>query len=210
MCFDARTSFITFIIGTIFSLILYKSSNNKYVKVISIAWFFVVFMQFFEGLSWLSKDNNNIELSNFSTYFACIVNFIQPIILLIGLIYITDNKNGRNSLLALLIIYIIILFYRLQTLSLDKPLYHQVESCGHLDYYWWGNFRIGSYTYFIAFIVGLLYIKPIKLGIIIILYLLLSYMISLKIYPCGKSSIWCWSTAFGPIFTLFLIKSMKL
>jgi hypothetical protein len=205
MCFDIKTSLLTFLLGSFFCIILYKSSSNVTIKVLSISWVFIILMQLFEAIIWFSKENKKPDLDKITSYLVFILNLLQPLILLFLLTFIIQDKQRKILLISIIIIYSIIIIQKISSFSLNKTLYHDIENCPHLDYYWWKDFKVGNYAYFISFISALLLIKPLSLGISIIIYLLISLYITSKIY-CRISSVWCWSAAFGPLFTLLIIK----
>ena len=65
MCWNKEISFLTFFIGTLFNILLWNYTTNGYVRIIALLWQFVLFMQIFEGLSWISKETNNNKSNGF-------------------------------------------------------------------------------------------------------------------------------------------------
>ena len=103
MCWNKEVSFLSLTIGTIFNILLMLKFNQKSVRAIALIFQFVLFMQLFEGLSWISKETNNIQLSRFSTIMAFVFNVLQPIVA--GLLCILVNKKVKYIIQNIRIYY---------------------------------------------------------------------------------------------------------
>jgi hypothetical protein len=205
MCWNKEISFLTFFIGTLFNILLWNYTTNGYVRIIALLWQFVLFMQIFEGLSWISKETNNKSLSIFSTYGAFIFNILQPIIFGICCIYMTTSIVTKYILIILMGIYLLMILFQYKTLQLDKDLYKDADTCHHLVLYWWDKINIFP-IYILLLIIGCLSIEPLWLGISQLGYIFITLIISTIVYPCSYGSIWCWFAAFAPLFTYILIR----
>ena len=207
MCWNKEVSFITLIIGTVFTILLWLKYNDTNIRVIACIWQFVLFMQLFEGLSWVSKETNNETLSIFSTKCAFIFNVLQPIAVALLCILISDSNPIKYTLATLIVIYLIILLYSVSTTSFSQPLYENDETCHHLQLYWWNSFSNWIFIFYIIILtVSCLSLKPLHLGIFQISYIILTFFLSNWIYPCSYGSIWCWFAAFAPLLTYIYLR----
>ena len=185
MCWNKEISFLTFFIGTLFNILLWNYTTNGYVRIIALLWQFVLFMQIFEGLSWISKETNNKSLSIFSTYGAFIFNILQPIIFGICCIYMTTSIVTKYILIILMGIYLLMILFQYKTLQLDKDLYKDADTCHHLVLYWWDKINIFP-IYILLLIIGCLSIEPLWLGISQLGYIFITLII---IMICMSSAI---------------------
>jgi len=100
MCFNAKVSLFTFVLGTLFSILLINQKNTNYIlenKVTGIFLIFISLIQLIEFLFWI--DINNIYgINKAVTIIAPIFNVCQPIILyLIKYVYYKQNILDRKS-----------------------------------------------------------------------------------------------------------------
>lgn len=210
MCWNAQTSFITLIIGTIFNIILWFYTNNSYIKLIALAWQFALFMQLFEGLSWISKNTKNEKLSKISTVSAFFANILQPVVLCIGILYLSKNYKVKLLCLSALLAYVGYIIYNKDELKFDKPLYFNTDKCRHLDLYWWDEISSGMYLYNLLFIICILCLIPKSIAFTQLFYYCISFVISYSLYYCSSASVWCWLGAFAPIYTLLTLQFIKI
>lgn len=209
MCWNKETSFITLIIGTLFNIILVLSYPTKEVRIIAFLWQFVLFMQLFEGLSWVSKENDNKNLSDFSTKSAFFSNILQPVAVCIGALIIAKSIGLRVLLSILIVSYITYCIIIFKNINLTKPLYYNSEKCKHLTLYWWDdkNYKnILIMFYLTLVIIGYLCFPTKSLGVLLILYIISTLLLSRNLYPCSTGSLWCWFAAFAPVYTLVCLK----
>jgi hypothetical protein len=203
MCWNKEVSFLTLIIGTIFTVLLYVSYSDKDVRAIALMWQFVLFMQLFEGLSWISKEKNDKELSEFSTRCAFVFNMLQPVVAGLVCMSVRDTKL-KYHISILILIYIGIVLYSSSSNDLTKSLYDD-NSCNHLQLYWWKHFSISVFILYIIIIV-LSYGSLKRIGIIQLSYIFVTLFLSAWIYPCTYGSMWCWFVALAPLLTYLLLK----
>lgn len=211
MCWNKYVSFITFCIGTLFTILLWVSYPHKSVRVIACVWQFVLFMQLFEGLSWISKETNNERLSEFSTKGAFLFNVLQPVIVSLLCIMISESIPLRITLSILIFVYVIVLLYSVLSTSFSASLYEHSDTCQHLQLYWWGQFSPWVITlYTILIVVSCLSFTPLRIGLFQLGYILLTFLLSSWFYACTYGSIWCWFAAFAPFFTFLYLKCFPL
>jgi hypothetical protein len=211
MCWNKYVSFITLIIGTVFTILLWVSYPQKTVRVIACVWQFVLFMQLFEGLSWVSKETNDERLSSISTIGAFVFNVLQPVIVSLLCIMISESTPLRILLSILICIYTIVLLYSVSSTSFSSSLYEQSDTCHHLQLYWWGKFSPWVFVFYnILIVVSCLSFTPLRLGLFQLGYIFLTFFLSSWFYACTYGSIWCWFAAFAPLCTFIYLQCFPL
>jgi hypothetical protein len=208
MCWNKETSFITLLIGTLFNIILVLCYPKKEIIAIALLWEFVLLMQLFEGLSWISKETKDKNLSDFSTKSAFFSNILQPVVVCIAALVLTKNIKLRIFLLTLIISYITYCVIKFKNFNFDKPLYYDTDNCKHLRLYWWDfdNSNKLFIFYMILLILGFLSFPTKSLAVLTILYIVATLLLSRNLYPCSTGSLWCWFAAFAPIYTIICLK----
>lgn len=77
------------------------------------------------------------------------------------------------------------------------------EKCKHLNLAWWKDFKYGGLVYSVVLLsIILLLLRPIKLGVFVFLYILITLIISILFYSCGQASMWCFMVVPFPLFLL--------
>ena len=210
MCINAETSLGSFVFGTIINGILLSSNPSTDYFIIALVYEFILSMQLFDFMAW--KDSICGKLNEFATKGAFIQNMLQPVVVMLLLLYFTKNNNkiSEGIVNILLVFYISYIFYKLyynkspKSITCLKPS----EKCKHLQYDWWNN--IGDYPIFIYLIPivasFLLLLSSSKFAIIHSLYFIMSFLISGIFYACGLPSMFCLFATGGPILNLVLMK----
>jgi hypothetical protein len=212
MCFSAKTSFITFLMGTIFSILLIKYGNPKYKvdnQVFGIMLLFISAIQFMDLTFWLDLKNT-MGLNKIATIIGPLLNIGQPTILyVIKLLYFkpeldldlwnTTNFNSPVLLLNILYaLYLLSMYFRF--ITTDKLI--TSTSHGHLKWPWlkYAN----PYYYLILFAVNIFYLTNFNysLGMFLITYSML--YLSQKWFPYNVGELWCFFGAFIPVIMLAL------
>lgn len=99
MCYSARVSLGTFLIGTVGSLLI-VSFGHWVDKVVGFFWFFVSSMQFIEYLLWRHPICD--DWNRFVSYAGMWLNHLQPLVLG-GLFLLYGTRNKRLILYVMLI-----------------------------------------------------------------------------------------------------------
>ncbi len=210
MCINSKMSISSFIFGTIINGIVLKSNPTTDYLIIALVYEFILSMQLFDFLAW--KDSTCGKLNEFATKGAFIQNMLQPVIVMLLLLYFTKNQNkiSKGIVNILLVFYIGFIFYKLyynkspSSITCLKP----TEKCKHLQYDWWNN--IGDYPIFIYLIPiilsFLLLLTSSKFAIIHSIYFIMSFLISGIFYACGLPSMFCLFATGGPLLNLLLMK----
>jgi hypothetical protein len=96
-------------------------------------------------------------------------------------------------------LYIIQLFY--QSTNVDFKCLTPKKDCKYLNYKWWDNINIIGYM-IALFTMFLFLARPFVLTIINVIYIIITLIISSRIYKCGAASIWCWFASFAPLINI--------
>lgn len=216
MCFDAKTSIITFIIGTIFNLLGIIYFKDSIYTAMALVWQFVLSMQIFDAIAWLNNKCGTFW-NKFATRGAYVANMMQPVAIFMAFIAITPVSRQLKIIATILItIYIGWILGTSQNIG-KKDCLVPDNSCNHLDYYWWNlnqnqtkkqsSININFVMYFITLssIIFLL-VRPFSLSIINYTYITITLLISSFLYKCGTASIWCFFAAFAPILNFVVYK----
>jgi hypothetical protein len=205
MCYSAPVSLGTYLLGSVFSYLLYLE-KDPLSKVIGGFMGYVVLMQLIEFLLW---SRQVCDIINKSISFAgLILNYTQPVILAILLLKFYNQKHlNKKLIIGIMITYIILIsLYIIQFMNQDKCSLKK----GNPYLLWnWSDLKFAIFanilyivTLFSLFFIGI----PNKMiaSIIFIIggsTLLLSYMY----YPRNfVGSIWCFFAAFIPgLFYLY-------
>lgn len=208
MCFNYKVSFLTFVIGTVSSLLLIKYGNKAY-KIDNIVFgtfaFFIAAIQLMDFLFWIDI-NNKIGINYITTLLGPLLNVGQPIILyLIKLIYLRpkllDFTITDVSVLILNILYLFYLIHMYITFISSSKLVTSTKY-GHL--YWpWIEYS-NPYYYLILFAINLFYLTNFtySLWVFLITYFLL--YISYKYFYYSVGELWCFFGAFLPIYMIII------
>ena len=212
MCFDAKTSITTFIIGTGLNIYLYQLTNNINVKLIALLWQFSLSMQLLDFLTWSSDCPSRQQ--TISTRLSYIFNILQPIaILLFAFILKNDLSFSEKSIGTFLaffyLCYILVVGYFKKNQA--KDCIKNINGCKHVDYYWWKDNKYLGVLYFIVlYVLTILFIKPFKFAISQLAYITITFLLSMTFYNCGIPSIWCFFQVLAPLYTILTVKMMKL
>lgn len=213
MCFDEKTSWITFGVGTTINIgigaYLYQEYNRTKNKDAFIAlmllgvWQFALLMQLPDALAWNSLRNNSKTPSYIgkSAYF---LNIAQPVVSFLVLLFIYNCLGLSMTILIPIFILLIIYIGFVLSFLTEKPDFNiaPTKSCHSLDYYWWDK-GIRGILYFATMLVILAALPGIKWKVVNIVIFVLSFVImSASFRNCNVSSLWCWSIAPAGIIIL--------
>jgi hypothetical protein len=205
MCWDKRTSIITFVLGTAVNIFNIFYFQTTVITLLSIAWEWLLLMQLFEAIAWDSQPKAGEPCSpqnKLAANGALIANVTQPILIALLLIAFTPVPL-QNKVIAMTAIfaYICWLVYAMNQTHPFTCL-KKGEDCDHLALHWWDKFPGGSWIYMaIIPIVVLLLLRPMDLAWASLIYIAVIAVISSTFYGCGSGSVWCWFAAFAPLLT---------
>jgi len=205
MCFNYKVSLLTFVIGTVFSVLLMKYGNPQYKlenKVSGIFLIFISLIQFMDFLFWIDLKNL-YGINKITTILGPILNVAQPTILyIIKYIYYKPNIfEGLNLLVAILNLLYFIYFLKVYIqFLLNEKLVTSTEN-NHLKWPW---IKYASpINYLIMFAINIFYLFNFNyaLFLFVILYFLLYISHTFFYYNAGE--LWCFFGSFIPLILFF-------
>lgn len=207
MCYNKDISLYTYVLGLVASFLLLQK-KDKDLKIIGCFFLVVIHMQLIEYFLWI---NNKCNINNISlSYLASIVNFIQPIVLYLAIVYYNKelylkNKKIVDTILIIYIISTIIHFINLIPISCTNVT---KLSSPYLQWSW--LFQDNSIIMALCFPISLMLLIYYGLTSPYNLYLslicILSFVVSYIIYNKKRAfgTLWCWFAVFIPIGLLIL------
>lgn len=205
MCFDEKTSWATFIIGTLFNLygiIYYKDSRYT---AVALMWEWILLMQIFDAIAWRNPQCGTQE-NKFASRGAYIANMTQPIVIYLVMILLKNEVETKNKILASVFIlaYICSILNSSQDIQTVNCL-QRTDKCSNLQYRWWDKQNLTLGLYFLC-VLGLpiLLFRPVKFAVFTSVFIMSIFIVSLFLYKCGVASVWCWMAAFAPILNLLV------
>ena len=210
MCFNYKVSLLTFVIGTIFSILLIKYGNIKYNlenKIFGIFLIFISLVQFMDFSFWIDLKNN-FGINKIVTIIGPLLNVGQPIILyIIKLIYYKPDIytfNNYNLPVAILnLLYCIYLFKLYITFLLKDKLITDVKN-GHLSWPWLKYNE--PYYYLILLAVNIFYLTNFKYSLMFFLISYFFFYLSVKYFYYNAGELWCFFGSFIPLLMYILSK----
>ena len=184
MCWSKEVSLVSWILGTIGSLLLYKRD-----KAMGLFLLVVCQMQLIDGLLWISYENNNLDMNLLVSKIGAIVNHMEPIVLWLGIPNPTRLLNIMGYLYTAFAI-----FYTKYVIENTKPGTVTKESAPHLIWDWNNQKYYIEFYYFmfLSFLTyGVYYAsgKNMIIGSIPVVSLLTSTLVYRKKNVTG--SMWC-------------------
>lgn len=190
MCWNQEVSWATFIIGTVFNILVAYLIPNPYIIALAIAWEIVVIIQLFEAIGWRTKGESKI-----ASHGVYITTLLQPIVFILALLVVTDVSTANKTFAVILAILYLIWVVYVSTITPVTNLTTS-ETCSHLEFNWWSTFPFGAAPYLITAFLGiLLLLRPFNLAIFVVVILSLTFGLSAYFYSCSVGSLWCWFSA---------------
>jgi hypothetical protein len=208
MCFNYKVSLLTFFLGTIFSILLYKYGNKKYDKENKTSAIFLIFIsaiQLMDFLFWIDI-NNKLGINKIITIFGPFLNVCQPIIFyLIKYIYFKPDiltfKNYNLPVAILNLLYFIFFLFWYIKFITNSKLITQPEN-GHLKWPWLKY--INPYFYLILLAINIFYLYDSKYSIVLFTMVYFFFFLSIKLFNYHTAEIWCFFGCFIPLILYFL------
>ena len=204
MCFNAKTSLFTFLIGLIGSILLIIYGNIKYKMsniIFGIFLIFISLIQLMDFLFWIDIKNN-LGINKLLTFIGPLLNVGQPLILyIIKLIYYKPNIcefNNFNLPVATLnfsyFIYLFSIYYKF--ISTEKILITSTKD-GHLSWPWIKYYN--PVFYLILFAINIFYLTQFNYAFLLFIIIYLFLLLSIKYFYYSAGELWCFFGAFIPI-----------
>lgn len=208
MCFNYKTSIITFLIGTIGSLILIRYGNPKYKIENIIFGIFLIFIagvQFMDFLLWIDLDNK-FGINHIVTLIGPLFIFGQPLILyIIKLLYFRPKIwNFTNIGIALLNILYFICIINMYITFIQNGELITSTSHGHLSWPWIKYINLTSYFYLIMLAINMFYLTKFNYSLLFFLITYLFFYLSVKFFSYNIGELWCFFGSFIPMFMIFI------
>ena len=208
MCFNEYVSIATFIVTTITNYILLKTfRNSKEIMSVVIIWQWIILMQFFEAIIWISKHKET-ALNTIGSYGAYIANILQPMIVYLSIILLT--KQSREYKLVFGVLMLLYLGYCLERyISKIRKKIRYLDNkgkCSNIYYVWWSDMN-GGLIYVILLLLLFIFASPHRVYIPQLLYILFTLLLTIYTNKsCGNASIWCFMATLAPLLTLIYHK----
>ena len=205
MCWDEKTSWTTFTIGTFFNVLtltfFFKSKNEsvkRWVVPLFLLWQFVLLMQVFDALGWRNPT------SQFATKGAMIANLTQPLLVFLVLVFASPVSSERKQVAMLLMLsYLALAFASIRPESYNRLA--PAKGCKNIDYSWWKDIPLGGPIYTISIVASIfLLINEPVIASVQAGFILLGLVASIMFYRCGTASVWCWVAAFAPLLNCLM------
>ena len=202
MCFNYETSLFTFVVGTIFSVVLMEYGNIDFMAENEVSGIFLIFIsmiQLMDFLFWIDIKND-YGINKMVTIIGPLLNVCQPIIFyLIKYFYYKPNVfslKNFNLPIALLNLAYLIYFVTMYKRFLSEGELTTSTKDGHLDWPWlqFANPRF----YLITLAVNIFYLFDIKYALVLfgIVYSFLA--LSMKYFYYNSGELWCFFGSFVP------------
>lgn len=207
MCYNKTSSLVSYISGTLLSLILFNYGDNtdKHIALFSIVF---IQMQLAEYFMW--KDQKCGTINHNASIFGHIVLLLQPISVILFGIILNTFKYPTKYLYILLIIITLPLIHKIYLYTKNKKQLCSLEQkTGNLEWVFvdgntenWSN--LSFLTYFIFLSVPWLLLKDKLKGIILFLLTIFSY--AYKRFNFSQwESLWCYQAVNLPLIFLVIL-----
>ena len=134
MCFNEKVSFATLGIGTILNAIIITYFRSRLATSAALIWQFVLFMQLFEGITWIGMKKNKLKLQEIGMKGAYVSNVLQPVVAFLVIALLTKQPSWYIAIITSLVLAYLsyLLFVKNVNLKINKE-----KNCKHLVYQWW-------------------------------------------------------------------------
>lgn len=208
MCYNYKVSLGTFLLGTLFSILLIKKGNSIFWienKVTGIFLLFISFIQFLEFIFWIDLKNV-YGLNKLATIIAPLFNAGQPTILYLikYIIYKPNLFTFKNLPFFLLnvgyFIYLIVKY--INFISYEKLITSKTSLDGHLLWPWLKYYN--PYFYLILFAINICYLFNINYAIILTSLTYFLLYLSRKYFKYNIGELWCFFGSFMSLIMYYL------
>lgn len=205
MCIDEKTSWITFLLGSVLNYSFLYKSPNKTIRAVAVFWQLVLMVQLFEGLVWRARKMKNEKLCSAASALARLSTMIQPIVGLMIVTHLTPRFLPIAYVLMSVYIVSFAYFIRTSPTPIDE-CFAPSKACGdHLNHSWWTT--APSVLYTIVGFFAIFLIRPLPVAIAMGIFLAATNVLTRLVFPCAFSSMWCWFAAFAPIYTIITMST---
>ena len=214
MCFNKSSSIVTYVMGTLLSITLYKYGDNidKHIALFSLVF---VQMQLAEYFMWKDQECNNTN--HYASIFGHIVLLLQPISVILFGIILNTFSYPKKYLYILLFIIILPLLHKIYLYSVNnKKLCTLEQQSGNLEWEFvdgntedWSNFYFMLYFLFLS--VPWLLLNDKFRGFTFFMLIILSYTYNRYNFEQWESK-WCFYAVITPLIFLvtLILRNLKL
>lgn len=208
MCISEEISITTLVLGSLinFYIIYYlsdKLDNNDSLTcfMFVLTWQYALLMQIPDAIAWNNiKNGKSTETAG---KLAAFLNLTQPIILLIGILFITNDYNTLIPTFIVMLAYIINVVINMHKFQYDVE---PGNDCHSLNYSWWNH--VSSNLYLLSMTILILSIKNTYFKFYNIFIFYASLLISIYLnYSCNPGSFWCWSVASAGLLNFIAMRN---
>jgi hypothetical protein len=209
MCFSAKASLITFLIGTIGSLFLIYFGNPKVRNeniTFGIFLIFISAIQLMDFFFWIDLKNK-IGINKVATIIGPLLNVGQPIILwTIKLLYFSPDIWSASNLpvTTINIVYLLVLLYNYTRFISNSNLVTTTNH-GHLEWPW---IKYSSPVfYLILFAINIFYLTNFNCSLLLFSVTYFFLILSSVFFKYNIGELWCFFGAFIPFIMYLLTRS---
>lgn len=209
MCFNAEVSITTYMIGIVFSIILYLRGFKT--EALFYGW--VCHMQLIEFVLHLSqsRDHRTVSINKVLTRIGIIVNHLEPYVLYAAILVFNRGNITRMNMIIMHVYMALMvpptLYFSKDVVARDiEPTNYKIGHCESTKLIWKWNYRNNSGMYYIMFIVALVLLFYYggfdkRRSMYNIIAAITTYTVSWVIYKDEKAvgSMWCFFAAFAPL-----------
>jgi hypothetical protein len=197
MCIDAKTSIVSFVVGSIINISVMLLVRKPVVTQMCLFWQWVLMMQLAEFLIWSDEDCGVVNYTG--TKMAMFFNLTQPIVLFF--VFFFMNSKPMSVQIVSTVVMVGYLGYMFQYLNTQKEYrcIRKEEKCPSLNLAWW-NGENTIHVYFVTMIlIVLLMSDHSPIIVLTMVYSIFTLMVSATVYSCGGPSMWCWMVVPFPL-----------
>jgi len=207
MCFNDKTSIVTFLIGTGFSIILMNYGNIKYKKdniVFGIFFIFISLIQFMDFLFWIDLQNK-LGINYIVTLLGPLLNVGQPLILyVIKLLNFSIGKKINKIDIFIALLNCLYLFYLIKMYSTFISKGKKITSVKYNHLTWpWLKYSNKSY-YLFMLTINIFYLSNFTYSFIVFLVTYFFLYLSIIYFSYRIGELWCFFGSFIPIIMFIL------
>lgn len=203
MCFTAKVSLITFLVGVVGSIILMKYGNPKFHKENITSGIFLLFIagiQLMDFLFWIDV-NNTIGINKVTTIIGSLFNVGQPLFLYITkILYFTPKnilsmENFNLPVLIFNLVYLlnVVIFYI--SFINSGTLITRPEN-GHLSWPW---IKYSNPIFYILLLaINIFYLIDFKYAFVEFVITYLFFILSVVFFSYNIGELWCFFGIFIP------------
>jgi hypothetical protein len=198
MCYSARSSFATFLIGFIFSVVLIKFGNPVYTREnTAFGSFFILIslIQLMDFGFWMDL-RNSFGINRLLTIIGPILNAGQPIILYLIKLVVAKPATYNLPILAMNVAYGVYLSYAYYRFLTEEKTLTTTTKNGHLEWRWLDY--VYPAFYLVPFAVNAFYLTDFSYSLFVFLITSLFMVLSVRYFPYRIGEMWCFFGAFIP------------